>query len=425
MTSKDYFFYALQRELLYRIEWFYSVMTLPTSNTTENNYLKIKDGYYYVKLDEDFEKIDDVSISQPLLRMVDKVVLPAGVLENAPKEIATTIGRVIMNKLLLSDIFKDAIPYLNEKFMVKTLETMIAKLILSEKVSIPSYIKFVDTASYIQGLSRITTVSSTKKGMLPPPGIDAFKKKVEKELIDKYGPLWASDRSNVALFEARLKEFDSEWLKDDPANGKLLAGKIKNESRSKLFLTFGAEAGFDKKGDNVQLVENSLLDGYPKDNALLTTMFNTSRSGSFERGKETQKGGSTAKDILRATSAIKIVPGDCGSKLGKSILVSNENKDNLVGRYRFKSDGKGKDISCIETTDDLIGKNITLRSPLYCAEKGNNFCATCVGDIMASYPTGISLVLLDISASFITTSLKGMHKSSLKSTKIEITDMIS
>lgn len=87
----------------------------------------------------------------------------------------------------------------------------------------------------------------------------------------------------------------------------------------------------------------------------------------------------TTKSISRGTHDVKIVPGDCGSELGINTLVTNENKGNLIGKYRFDKHAEGNSVICIETTDDLIGKNIVVRSPLYCIEKGRNFCVTCVG----------------------------------------------
>lgn len=416
MLAKDYFLYAITKELLYTLEWFYCVMTLPNIKDSNNKYRVVKNNAYYVIIEGEEIKIDDVDIKRPLLNLTDKIDIPANFLPNNDKELQTTVGRVIMNKLLLTDNFGNKIQFINERFNIDKIEATVAKLLLNDIVTVKSYINFVDVCSFLHGLSRITTVAATPKGMLPPPGIDKFKTKVKKELEEKYGPNWTSNRSNVAEYENRLREFDSEWLADDPANGKVLSGKVKNEARSKMHLVFGAEAGFDKKGDNVSLVDNSLMDGYPLNPELLTTMFNTSRSGSFDRGNETQKGGSTAKDILRATSAIRIVDKDCGSKLGKSILVTKDNKESLIGRYQIIN---GKTV-LIEDIEPYMDKVIVVRSPLRCKTEGNNLCSICVGSILANYPTGINLVVLDISNSILTASLKSMHKSSLSSIVFDI-----
>jgi hypothetical protein len=58
-------------------------------------------------------------------------------------------------------------------------------------------------------------------------------------------------------------------------------------------MAFGSEAGFDK---TLQLlVNNSLSEGYPTNREQLVTMFNTIRAVSYDRGKETQKGGGVLK----------------------------------------------------------------------------------------------------------------------------------
>lgn len=83
----------------------------------------------------------------------------------------------------------------------------------------------------------------------------------------------------------------------------------------------------------------------------------------------------TPKDILRVRQVVNIVQGDCECGLGMEILVTEKNSEGLVGRYIIKN---GK-IKLIDGIAKYIGKTIVVRSPLYCIENGNNFCATCVG----------------------------------------------
>lgn len=44
----------------------------------------------------------------------------------------------------------------------------------------------------------------------------------------------------------------------------------------------------------------------------------------------------------------------------------------------------------------LVGKEIVLRSPLYCKTKAPSFCAKCVGDSFAANPTGLHTSISDV-----------------------------
>jgi hypothetical protein len=408
---------------IYELGWYYAMFTLPalTNGTMSNKYIKIENNRYFVKIENEYQMIEDITIDDPIFKFQDKITVTIEECNNIEKAIESNIGRLIINRLMLADNFGNKIGYINEQTNPGALEKKIASNMYNNgTITVDEYLKFVDAASFVQSLSRIATISSTEKGMLPPPGLAEYKKKLMEEFNKKYGTNWVKDRSRIVEYENLLKEFDDKWLKDDPTYGKLTSGKVKNNARSRMYLMFGAEAGFDKKGLNVQMVNNSLLDGYPEDTEQLTTMFNTSRSGSYDRGKETQKGGAAAKDILRATSSIKIVPGDCGSKIGKDIFVTKNIADKLIGRYQIIN---GK-IVVIEKPETLIGKTITIRSPQYCKQDGSSFCAKCVGDVLANYESGISLIVTNISSILLNSSMKSMHSHSVKSMAYNITESI-
>lgn len=78
--------------------------------------------------------------------------------------------------------------------------------------------------------------------------------------------------------------------------------------------------------NELDLVTNSLYEGWQNDK--FATFNNVSRAGSFDRGSETQLGGVSAKEI-RATSNTRIVKGDCGTKMGILIVVTDDNYGTL------------------------------------------------------------------------------------------------
>lgn len=428
MISNDYFKYAIQNGLLDNLDWYYATMAIPASNNINNKYYTYQDGRYFVKLnDGSSEMIADSTPGMPLINMFSKIKLSKNDLINIDNIVETEIRIAIVNYLLLVNPFGKKIPYINGEVKINSIESTIAEKLTNDKVSedgitIPEYIKFVDNSSMLTMFSRLVTVSATYKSLLPPPNIEKKKKELIKEYIAKYGEHVFKDYVKVTEFINDLGKIDDEWLKDDPAYGKLISGKVKNNARAKMFLTYGAEPGFDRSG-NATLVSNSLDEGWPEEAKELAQMFNISRSGSFDRGNETQKGGSAAKVVLRATNSIKIINGDCGTKLGRLFQVTKDDKDKVTGRNIFI----GNNTVAINASNfnAQIGKNIVLRSPAYCKQINGNICTSCAGEQLSGYKDGISLIVLDISAILLAISMSAMHGQALKTVKLDMDDWLS
>lgn len=416
----DYFKYCLNSTELLKLDWYYSFLVSLTSKEINTNYLRNTNSKLEVKINNEWEECDE-SFSLPVYTLQESINLNSGDLKNLNENITTTIGRAIANKVLLEYPLGNKISYINKKFSIPDIEDILASMLQKKTCSIAEYLKFTNSCSFLSNLSIITNVSATYKNVLPPPNLEKFKKEKSLEYDAKYGKNWRKDRLRCVEFQDELKKLDDEWLKDDPSYGKLLNKKIKDNARVKMFLSFGPEVGFDKSGEKMEFVENSLMDQYPDDTKQITAMFNSARSGSFDRGSETQKGGQAAKDILRATSSYNIKEGNCGSKLGKLITVTKDNAQALKGRYMIVS---GKPI-LIEQPDSLIGKTITIRSPMYCKVEGSTFCTTCCGSTMTTHKNGLSLSVLNISNILLNTSLKSMHNSQVALTDLNLNDVMS
>ena len=401
------------------IEWYYSFLTIIDKNI-ESKYLRIVDNRMEVLVNDTWYELMENGqpyTKSPIFSVKDKINLSKNDLRNLSTDIETTLGRIIVNKVLLDFNFNNKIEYINKEISVGKLEDIVAGKMKTDEIKVSEYISFADSINFLRGLSRITNISATPRNIVAPPGIEQHKVRIRNEFNQKYGENWITNRTLITEYQEELKKIDAEWLKDDPTNGKLISGKLKNNARVKMFLTFGGEVGFNKNATEVTLVDGSLQNGYPNDKDQLATMFNTSRSGSYDRGKETQKGGTLAKDILRATSGYKISGVDCGSKRGFKVLVTNDNKDTLKGRHLVS----GKTI---ENGDMYIGKTVEIRSPMYCLNKDNTYCETCIGSNMKNYTDGISLNLLSASQTVLTLSLKAMHNTQIKLMKYNILDAI-
>ncbi len=418
MNLKEYINKVIELKLYTNIKWFFSLFC--THDTEyEDEYMVIKDKVYYLKIESVLYSFNRPVI-EPVLSIRDKIKLTKDELSNLHEDIETSLGILFINLIRLTDPFNGKIEYINKVFTDKDIEKRLPSMLKNKEVSIKEYLAYTDSASYILPLANIFTYSSTIKTITPPPNMKEEKLRITKEFDTKYGKDWVND-SNIAIeYSNKLKEVDNEYLKDDPAYGKMLSGKVTNNSRPRLYGAFGVEYGFDKTGKKFKFIQESLQEGYPKDTEKLAALFNSARAGSYGRGKETQQGGSLAKDMLRPTSSLKIVEGNCGTTRGKKTLVTKINHSRYNGSYLIKN-GTTK---IIENTEELIGQVITIRSPQYCIEEGDNFCQYCLNETMKNYKDGLPLLMIESGGILLNASMKGMHKASKKTMLFDITKVI-
>lgn len=413
MNKIEYLKYSIKEKLHCNLDWVFTFFTKVDYNTTKK-YIE-KNNSLFVKVNDELVELSDVNTKEPIFSIKDSVTIDNEWLSNVSSKIDTTIGRLLANSILIENNFGNVIPYINKSFSIKELEFQIGTNMRLGNITVDQYLKFGNSVNYISSFSKIVSISATSKSVLPPPDISKKKKEIQKKYDERYGPKWRSNRTLINQYLDELKQIDKDWIKDDPSYGKLMSGKIVNNSRVKMYLTFGGESGFDKKSGSTVLVDNSLTEQYPKSKKELAAMFNSSRSGSFDRGHETQKGGAAAKDILRSTSSILVEKGDCGTKKGNKLLVTKNNYKNLYGRYLISGEK-------IDNGEKYIGQIIEIRSPMFCLNKGSNFCSICSGDILAGNPDGISLRLLEVSNTLLTLALKSMHTSVTNNINYTVTD---
>ena len=327
---------------------------------------------------------------------------------------------IILNFLLIEFPFDGAIKFKSkEEFNIGSLVDEVGNLLNLDKITLKQYKKFNKACRLTEGLSRLFTVSSTPKLIMPPKGLLDFKKKVLNEYITKYGDDWYKQIVHRASFEKTLKDYLAKWMEDDPSNGIMFSGNVKNNAMVKLYLYVGGADAFEDD----EYITESLLEGYPRDPDKLAAMFNTIRAASYSRGAATRATGADAKNTARATSTIKILHDDCGVTYGADVEITKDNVEYIVGRYIIR-DKKYTKIETPEQAKKHIGRIIELRSPMYCKPGDDNLCKVCVGDNMARYPNGIGLKAAGITALNTTAALKVMHNSQMQVIEVDMCDMI-
>lgn len=422
ISKEEYFYYAIENKLLNKKAFYYAVLTIPLQN--KNEYYEINNKkQYIVNMGKEKNLIVNASSENPLFNIKDKITLFNANMSNIKDKVDTDIGKAIFNYILLVFPFKNKIPYKNENNIdISDYCDEVANLLKKNVITVEELTLFYNACSLAQTLSRIIVISSTEKIIVPPPGLEKFKKELVEKFNKKYkGTSWMYKMVPCIEFQNELLEFDKQYIKDDPTYGKVLSGKAK-DARTKMMLSFNQDSGLKEQGEENIMILNSLLESYPKDKEQLAALWNSNRSGSFARGAETQDGGTAAKESLRATSTIIIKESDCGSTRYKRYFVTKDLLKVLVGRYYLKNN---KLEVITENDTDLIGKVIKVRSPMYCNEPDKVFCIVCCGEMMRNRKNGVVGMVTGISGALLKASLKKMHNLVKKLVKVDTRDYIS
>jgi len=425
MDLDEYIKYVINYKLLTKRTWHTSLFGIKEDNS-ENEYVKIVDKKCYLKVknpdnNDSIEEIEWPSFvyGKGILNITNIVNLDASTLECLDKNTKTTLGRFIVNYILIEFPYGGRLPYIHGDITHTMFIEATKEALSSEVITVDDYKIFVNSCTYLEELNKLYTPSSTEKLVSPPPGLKKFKLELSKEYVKKHGVDWDKDPSMVVEYDNALKKYYSDYIKDDPSDGVMANAKTKGNALSKKYLTFSSTNAFGAQ----EHIDESLLEGYPEDPEKLSALFNTTRAASYSRGAETQKGGAVAKSVLRATSSMRIEGDDCGTPYGKRVDLNNDNVNNYLGRYIISKNTLTEITK--KNINSLVGKTVTIRSPMYCIAKAPTICKTCMGKLASGKPNGISLIVTNISSIMTTAALKAMHKSTISTVKIDMSSMVS
>ena len=429
MNKIDYLNYSLKNRLYVKKDWMiraFSVTDDGFINESQFNkdfskydgqLIRIA-GFPFVYIQGKLEKISG-STKDVLFTFKDPITVDNTVCPNIKDKEDTTLGRLLFNLIALVNSFGSKIPYQNNRVKISDIDDYIMKNLDNKdpnKISVKEYKKYVNSLFYLTNFTQLCVWSLTEKLITPPPDIE----KKKQELMKKYTDL--SDPLQLANFEKELIDIDSEYLKGDPG-----AEFFQNDEKSRkiirkrMFLTYGAQKGLlDKQKRNT--VTNSLYEGWEMKN--MAAVGEALRASSFNRGSQTQLGGELTKWLFRASTGLEVIYEDCGTKVGLEYLVTDNNYKRIIGLYIMTPKGTIL-IDSKEVAKGLIGKTITLRSPLFCHTKDNNFCHICLGKNMSANKDGISLSIAEIGSMFMLMKMKAMHGKVLATTTIDLNTCFS
>lgn len=378
-------------------------------------------GYDFVNEKGELEKIEDSKAGAPIFAMNEVIDIDPTWIINLKEPVQTYIGSLFANQIMLVENFGSKIPYIPSGMTIRKIEDFVInnksdKEIDTEKITLKEYLNMAKSVEYLKTLSNLSVYSVTKKNITPPPGLKEFKAK----LLEEYqGQL--EDPVKLAEFEKKLLDFAQLYIQDDPTWGKLVSGKVFKNGYRKMFLSSGAEGGL--KGDMVPITE-SLVEGVPLEPKKFAATVNGARSGSYYRGKDTVKGGVSAKIAIRALSSFSVKEGDCGTLMGLPRLYTKHTISNLVGR-QLAGVSDGKVIENINEAGNYLGKIVKIRSTMYCQYPGQTYCETCAGKRLSRFKDGLSIPATDMTSAILAASMAAMHKNTTTTVKLDLTTTLS
>ena len=275
------------------------------------------------------------------------------------KPIKTTAGRVIFNNIL-----PNYIEFINEPIDKKYVKKILSYTLERDE---NDYIHVMDSMMQLgfqYSTSHPKSISMDMLDIKHPTLLKLKKKLGEAKTVE--------EQSNI------LKDMDSEimnYLKDyapDLYNWTKSGGAKDPTQLRQMMVSKGLIQ--DANGNLLPPISGSISDGYDA-----KTYFNASagaRNSLISKALGTASGGYLFRKVLFVLGNVEAdrTLKNCGTKLTLDIKLTKDIFSRLRGRYV----AIGNDIKPV--SEDMIGKIIKLRSPVFCRSKG--ICRTCFGDLI-------------------------------------------
>lgn len=435
LTKLEYLKKAIAANKIDNKTWYVSCFAIPllkddaAKHTEASQYDIVTklDGLYYIDINEAGEKvpekISDYVKDEPLFRFQDVIEVDPSWGPFITSKIETKIGNLIINALVLYPAFKNKLGYVNSQIKVSTIEKLLAEKVVSDKdakesdISVSEMIDCFDRLSFLTNLANIINLASSRKAITPAPGLA----KAKKELLEKYKDQ-LHDPVKLVEFEQALIKIDNDYLADDAAANNMFNKKSKN-ARRKMYMIFGDSMDFEKS-TSAKTIQNSLQEGVSTTEEDFPKYMNDLRIGSFARGSSTQLGGYTYKILQRSLSSLTISSVECNTKRGLKRVITDSNVSKLLNRY-IAMNGKWTLVSSVDEAKKLIGKEVTVRSSMYCTSPKNTVCYKCMNEVYKESPTGVTNIASELSGVLLSLFMQLTHGKTMESTTIQMKDLVT
>lgn len=430
MKKLNFFIQACQANMPLKLWWltmcFASTAdeTLPPEDI--NFSIRKINGQYQYRLNDEWLAFEDAPKTGPLFKIGEPITVEKGQILNIKETMQTNVTRLVANCILFTSIFNDRLDFLNKKYQISDVVNLIQPYIVDDKDHVPGktysmseYLKLCDRSNYITTLSSLFFMSSGPELIEQPAWVKSYR----AQLIEQYKDELHKPETAAKIDAALVKKYMDEVFDKDTSSRYIVNHKKQIESSvKKTLLSYGAEFGIGSKsgGADITYIPNSLIEGV--DPKSLPALYNAQRSGSYGRGKETQEGGASVKEMMAATQNFTVDDKDCGSRQTVDTSVTESNKNELIGCTAIVS---SKPIKLDENNiGSYLGKTIGVRSPLYCKSSYTSWCVTCLGDKLTVNKDGLPVAVVSVSSALLLISMAKSHSKGMSLVKLDLNEVI-
>lgn len=325
------------------------------------------------------------------------------------KKINTTLGRLILNRVLFGDLWNNPhFHYINEFITEGDLGNefkYVAQLNIEKKANVDMN-HIIDL--YQEMCLRLSTLinASVSSKMLDP---DKHFTKIRDSILDagykKY--LETNDISDYMDAENKAIEAAKEYYKDNPMYQLYISKNRAKWDNDFKQLCIAQGATQDIVTGRINVVRTALVDG--TSNTDIIGQINTGMESAGARGILTARGGALFKELADSGQTIYGIDHDCGST--KGVMINTKNKWDLINRYVIIN--KKSILITLDNVDQFIGKDIEVRSPYHCHEKNGNYCSHCLGrtvfELTGQTRVALGMFITEIGTGVLNMYMKAVH----------------
>ncbi len=374
-----------------------------------------KDGIYWFTDDGEWEKLENHDPNEPLFQANEAVTFEESVIPSQNGKLETTYGRMLFNWMVIHYAFGEKLPY-QQKVMPSDVVKQFIRHVVDEpeldspvKTSIdgknslefyPSEIeRFIKALFELTSLCPYITPTGSVKTLTTHPEMV----KTRNQLLSKYKDQ-LDDPAVITMIQNELVELDKEWLKGDNAEGYYISNKSFTVKRKKMFVMHGIEASF-RDGGEFDLIPTSLSEG--GDMSKLVAKYNATREGSYDRGHDTALGGEKVTFLQRIFQNIKVVEGDCGTKVTHPLHLTEINHKAYIG-MNIMVNGKVVELDA-DVVSNYFNKTVALRRPILCKMPLTDYCSVCATHALAMNPRAVAAEIAAVGSAIMSAFMASMH----------------
>ncbi len=328
------------------------------------------------------------------------------------KDITTTVGRFIFNKLIVERDLVKVLGYINEPVTGGSLgkiDDILAKALLRDDITTEVMANYLDRLQWLSMQAHTVICGSFTMGILKPvPEMRKTRDKLIKENKDK---LEAGDLMTAVKVEKEALAVAVDKIKNDPGMDLFNSGARGSLGNNYKNISVMKGPIFNPSTGKFDVVESNFMEGIRKEE--LPIYGNAIVTGAYPKAVGTATSGYFSKQITAALQAVLLdSPGsDCKTTRTIKHQLTPKNKKDLG--YRYIVD-KGKLVLLDDKTmTSYMNKFIDLRTPMTCA--GTKICSKCAGEMY--YLLGIKnagLTASRASSTLLNLNMKKFHDGTAK-----------